>query len=328
MEITANLDPAPSKRAKSRKNRVFVFHEFLVSTYGIGYLRRGTVLDVAGGKGDLSWLLENLSRVQSVVLDPRTTSDGHWIRSVEYLRLRPDEAARRSVQDQSTHQPLAAVLDRLPTELRTPRHLRVLANQALVGALSRYKASGNVGEWEAFFCEATSIGKTSQPLLGRAPMKASRVSVDGEACRIAAAEVPGGTGSSVRDAREALALFLNVTLVVGFHPDQAVDSCLDLAELLDVPFCVVPCCVFPREFPHRRLVRADGRVENVRAYAQLIEYLSRKAPSCETASLNFYSEPASCSLSRNTVLFTRPAGNTISPSQSSLFQDPSTRHDF
>ena len=28
---------------------------------------------------------------------------------------------------------------------------------------------------------------------------------------------------------------------------------MDLAILLNIPFCVVPCCVFPSEFPQRKI---------------------------------------------------------------------------
>lgn len=41
--------------------------------------------------------------------------------------------------------------------------------------------------------------------------------------------------------------------VVGLHPDQATDSILDFALECGKPFAIVPCCVFPRLFPHRRL---------------------------------------------------------------------------
>lgn len=79
---------ARSTRASSRKNRVDVFRDFLWKTYGTltgtgcntCLLRKGAViLDVAGGKGDLSWLLMNADDVTSVVVDPRTlASSSHW----------------------------------------------------------------------------------------------------------------------------------------------------------------------------------------------------------------------------------------------------------
>lgn len=304
-----------SSRARSRKSRVFVFHDFLTSTYEIDYLRDGVVLDVAGGKGDLSWLLRNLHQVDSVVADPRPTSDRHWIRSVQYLRLHPEEVVRRSVPNLASYQPLASILGRLPASLHSPRHLRLLVNEDLVEALSFYIASGDFEKWSSFFRRALVTGARSNPLFGSSSQSKSAPhsgillpgrTTPSDVVRDRNEDDPRNRGS-VQDAQEALSLLLNVRLVVGFHPDQAVDYCLELAALLNVPFCVVPCCVFPREFPHRRLLREDGGAEPVRTYSQLIEYLLQKAP-CRVGRLRFYEDPESPlpSSSRSTVLFSLP----------------------
>lgn len=39
---------------------------------------------------------------------------------------------------------------------------------------------------------------------------------------------------------------------------QATDSIVDFAVGTKKPFALVPCCVFPRLFPHRRMPRADA----------------------------------------------------------------------
>jgi len=97
-----------------------------------------------------------------------------------------------------------------------------------------------------------------------------------------------------------LKVILRIKLVVGFHPDQGTDYCVELAEILGVPFCIVPCCVFPSEFPNRQL--SSG--ERVRTYSQLIEYLKLKSPEAKTAFLNFhFTETA-----KNLVLYTCPSG--------------------
>lgn len=76
------------------------------------------------------------------------------------------------------------------------------------------------------------------------------------------------------------------------------EASIDLALVLAVPFCVVPCCVFPAEFPHRK--NPDGT--RLRTYAQLLEYLRRKATNICTADLDFpFTETA-----KNRVLFTIP----------------------
>lgn len=50
---------------------------------------------------------------------------------------------------------------------------------------------------------------------------------------------------------------------------------MDLALRFGRPFAVVPCCVFPSQFPHRRLPGGGGQV---RTYAHFVQYLLAKAP--------------------------------------------------
>jgi hypothetical protein len=104
------------------------------------------------------------------------------------------------------------------------------------------------------------------------------------------------TNTIIVDHQKALQVILNTKLVVGFHPDQATDYCIELAEILGVPWCIVPCCVFPCEFTRRRLKNGD----RVREYSQLIQYLREKCPEAKTAFLDFqFTETA-----KNMVLYT------------------------
>lgn len=65
------------------------------------------------------------------------------------------------------------------------------------------------------------------------------------------------------------------SLVLGMHPDECTEAIVDAALAARVPFAVVPCCVFTRLFPHRRL--ANG--QPVRTREQFCEYLRQKEPS-------------------------------------------------
>jgi hypothetical protein len=72
-------------------------------------------------------------------------------------------------------------------------------------------------------------------------------------------------------------LYSNCSLVVGLHPDQATEFILDYAVQQQLPFAAVPCCVFPRTFPHRRVQpAAGGDVVPVVSYDQLVEYLLQR----------------------------------------------------
>lgn len=61
-------------------------------------------------------------------------------------------------------------------------------------------------------------------------------------------------------------------------------ACSDYALEEGLPFAIVPCCVFPRLFPHRRLLLRGGGGDGgsggegvpVQSYPQLVEYLAAK----------------------------------------------------
>ena len=274
------METPSSTRALSRKNRVFIFREFLVDTYG-EYLSKGsTVLDVAGGKGDLSWLLTNVDGFDSVVADPRITKQIHLIRSVDFLRRNPLEAERRAVPGLPTFQPLAKVMPQLKdTEtFAKPRHLRLLVDQDLVNAVAEYLRTKSMEDWKKYWLRASEKALQTQTLGYEEPSDSSV--------------------NQIIDPTLALHIILDIRLVIAFHPDQATEAAVDLALALSVPFCVVPCCVFPAEFAWRK--NLDGT--RLRTYHQLLDYLLRKSRDVCQAYLNFpFTET-----SKNIVLYTLP----------------------
>ena len=87
------------------------------------------------------------------------------------------------------------------------------------------------------------------------------------------------------------ALAAGCAAIVGLHPDEATDGIVDEALKLRLPFAVMPCCVFPKLFPHRRLANGGG----VGKFAAYVQYLLEKDPRMRSARLPF----AGC----NRVLF-------------------------
>jgi len=302
-------------RAYSKKHRVYVFREFLLKTYG-NYLQGASenknddgghaiILDVAGGKGDLSWILHNVDDFQSIVVDPRRTVD-HIVRSVEYLRWRPEECLKRAVRDQHTYQPIAALMPQLQAKdyrTESPAHLRIFLDQELVDTV-RAVLELRRGEEAGDDCSSLKVWTNYWEMALRrsdgfvTPTGKNDFSIEQSQCT-------KPLSNSVTDAKSALELILSARLVVGFHPDQATDFCFALAELLQIPVCVVPCCVFPSEFPHRQLhgEREDGEEnKQVEKYADLIQYLRQEHPHALTATLPF----AGTTTARNIVLYTLP----------------------
>jgi hypothetical protein len=72
--------------------------------------------------------------------------------------------------------------------------------------------------------------------------------------------------------RENFAQFKDCSAVIGMHPDQATEAIVDFALEYKKPFAVVPCCVFPDLFKHRR--DRDGAPVTERM--ALVDYLARK----------------------------------------------------
>jgi hypothetical protein len=56
-------------------------------------------------------------------------------------------------------------------------------------------------------------------------------------------------------------LVSNASLLIGMHPDQATEIIIDMALQFQRPFAVIPCCVFPREFPDRKTKEGKDVIE-------------------------------------------------------------------
>ena len=59
------------RRRVRKRGKCGFLRRFMLDTFGLDRLRRGVVLDVGGGNGELSFELENLNDVRCVVVDPQ-----------------------------------------------------------------------------------------------------------------------------------------------------------------------------------------------------------------------------------------------------------------
>jgi hypothetical protein len=314
---------------------------------------KGIVLDVAGGKGDLSWLLKNVDGLESIVVDPwkpdpnikSVSRNERIVRSIEYLRKNPEETKTRSVPGLLTFQPLAGLLPRLLEErTKRLRHNQIQKHHdgdnseflslSLSNDDSRHEEPLNNGNTDGPCCPEDFL----TPRILHVPLDEimvqkvrNRINMDNTKL-----EAKGGNltddndddgvhkdrqhaissdDPTHEDSDGILDLLSSgrIKLIVGFHPDQATEPCIDLAKVLGIPYCVVPCCVFPAEFPNRRLRLAptllssslrDGnnsdKIGNnnpneekeeslvpVRTYQQFLDYLRIKAttPSQATSAI-------------------------------------------
>jgi len=235
----APLPPPTSTRRESRKNNIYHFLAFISSTFNLPKLSltQLPVLDIAGGKGDLSWLLQNIHTVHSCVIDPHNTNHKHLEKSLSFLLAHPAECSLRKIVTESTHQPLALYVDKIPARLVTPKHLRIHLTADIIATLH------DPEKWGMAFTRESSLSPPTANEI-RSPESTNRI-----------------TSPSL--ARTTL---LSAGLILGFHPDAATEPAIDLALRLTIPFAIVPCCVTPHLFPSRP----------VKTHEEFVDYLQAK----------------------------------------------------
>jgi hypothetical protein len=229
--------PSNSKRAHSRKNRVYSFHSFLVQTFSLS--KSSTVLDVAGGRGDLSFILNNFSRVKSTIADPRVPNFTRLIKSVQFLIANPDEAKQRSVQGRDTFQPLAKCIaesslreqsngDDATNKLKLslPTNLRIHVDKSLVQAIQSITSysngklviiSNSLSIWDEYWNAESKRIQSNNIYYGGTEPKDRGSAKSGD--------------NQIKDSRDALETFLGLDLIVGFHPDQVCLLCVSVSLL-------------------------------------------------------------------------------------------------
>ncbi|CAJ1349826.1 unnamed protein product [Effrenium voratum] len=91
-----------------------------------------------------------------------------------------------------------------------------------------------------------------------------------------------GAQDEVPSVTEDCELVRESSALCALHPDEATELVVDTALRLRKPFVVVPCCVFARLFPHRRL--DGGQVSSV---PDFLSFLQAKHPCIRKVQLPF-----------------------------------------
>jgi hypothetical protein len=262
------LRPAAPKQVKRGRNdnkklnrhRAAVFRYFLLETFE-DILSSGSVLDVAGGRGDLAWQLTNLNRVESIVIDPRElklTECLRWHR-LDLFRRNP-LLANKFVHASYDPKQQAAVM---------PKHCRMMFDEPLMDWL--FDPTGVVPP-PALEGSGAESGKAAGAAIREARREAAeRASKAGAEARANKAEVEN---REVRDPLAIKGLLLASSLVVGMHPDSAAEPIVQFAIRTGKAFACVPCCVHGEAAPDRRM--KDG--SPVSTYESLIRYLVELDP--------------------------------------------------
>jgi len=275
----------------------------------------GAALDVAGGSGELAFLLAALDGWTSVVLEPRTPRFDRFLRRHAAGHYTRNAALMGGAEPPS--------LSSMPPPLPAPGHVRSLLTLDLAMAVSRLVAAaggdrrralealegGATSGLEDGWPEALAVGRAAaaeaaaavaghdwaaghEGLGGKRPLGragafgAGAVTDDDDDNE---GDGDGGNGGAVvlpsGDPPDAiLRHLLSATVVVAVHPDRATEPAVRLALGLGAPFVVVPCCVFPNtpEGKRRRLgddadADADGGARVVTDRSIFCRWLLRLA---------------------------------------------------
>lgn len=272
-----------SDAGKSRHNAVFA--SWLVDTFGVEALRGGRshgreprahksshksssggVVDIAGGRGLLSFELALEHGVPVTLVDPKPLRlNKKTKRRIRKWRREtfPEDVELREDEDENP-------------QMKT-----------------RLEKDGEVGE-------ETTL-KIGGAFLDRAPVRHVRAAFEGVnvfATPSRRLDEKKTAETANDDPRTTIADAVRAaSALVAMHPDQATDLVFETALALNKPFAVVPCCVFADANPHR--VLANGAP--VRTYDEMLEYYQAKSPDVRRARLAFegrrevlYRLPPSC----------------------------------
>ena len=236
----------------------------LLRTQTLDYLNGGTgVLDVAGGSGLVSMAL-GLMGIQSTVVDPRE--------AVGRLPGRDRKIYNRALKQQKQKEQKHEGKSTTTTD----------------ASEQKYSTADPPSASSSTICQP--IMTTITPQVQVRPFQTMRAWFGTPPDGVDAAfRNPDNATVPLCDAQHDL--LRDCRAIVALHPDEATDAIVDMAVHCRIPFVIVPCCVFCRLFPNRRMPSG----EMVSSYVQLLDYLQAKHPSIQRTTLPF--------VGANTVLY-------------------------
>jgi hypothetical protein len=272
------------RRKIYNEGKAAAVRRWMLDTFGVDYLQSGTgVLDVAGGKGELSFELLNLNGIPATVVDPRPLRLYRYKRKLSFgYYYRNDALGKYNSQPE----PLK------DSPCRIPRHVRGFfeVRDKPTGTDLEFCYPSILAGSEAGYAQELERGRQvrwTEKGLEHEEEAEVAVQLDTEMDEDPAG-VQGGCQEEEEEEEvlcfeEARSIIAGCSVVVGLHPDQATEHIVDFCLANGRPFVVVPCCVYGKMFPSRR--HPSGRV--VSDYADLVEYLLSKNDSIRALELDF-----------------------------------------
>ena len=318
-------DPISGKRKRQRprnKGRAGEFRRWLISNFGLETLQQGSgILDIAGGKGEISFELLNLNDCPSTIIDPRNFIDySRFKRKLLKGFYHRNEALNANFnQSQIPHS---------ETDIRIPRHVKCFWGPPLWECLSLCLDSPcSLDDYDGSYSAFRSL-LFSQDFVPSQNLKAQflhakqfmwtdkglQTNQKGETSDTKEAKEENEVVHQCEDAEQRIEedilhydtwgwaelreLLENCSCIVGMHPDQAAEGIVDFALRMKKPFALIPCCVYSKQFP-RKKTPSGAQVSN---YQDLVDHLRAKHPDIRTMKMPFEG--------KNTIVYWNPNEET------------------
>ncbi|KAF9288257.1 hypothetical protein BGZ68_000542 [Mortierella alpina] len=234
-------DPHSISSKVPHSQRAYIFCRWLVNKYGKEYLNSGSgVLDVAGGKGEISLFLTHMFGIRSTVVEPNVRRDKPYQRRslMDVIQKQLDIEAGG---DGNFYRKFAPVSPKLQDQ-----DIDSLNGSSIASAERRQTDNSDIDLKERRRVKKQKMAQFVVPRL-----------------------------CSLLDDQFVMkhpGVLEQASIVIGMHPDQATEPIVTMALQHHKPFAVVPCCVFAHENPQRRLL-GGGEVNTT---LDFIQYLMEK----------------------------------------------------
>ncbi|KAG0300999.1 hypothetical protein BGZ98_008708 [Dissophora globulifera] len=280
-------DPHQRTTKNQHRERALYFAHWLIETFSRDFLNAGAgVLDIAGGRGDLSWELQTRQGIQSTIVEPRPGKGMRKWQRKWLQKFMDDNSDKRKSKD-------------VPSITAIAIETVVVDDNAVGDKIEDLEEQEPDDGKELPGLKEFIPTTLTYPLQTTTPARIQAM-LDHQFL------------STYQD------LVSRASIVIGLHPDQATEPIVRAALEAGKPFAVIPCCVFGRDNPHRRLprqkpettgsevssvessvlerVRADDRGEDededpltrpVTSYDDFVTWLSTLHSEIETTWLNF-----------------------------------------
>jgi len=243
-------DPHAISSKVPHSRRALIFCRWLVHTFGKDYLNSGTgVLDVAGGKGEISLFLTHMFGIRSTVVEPKVRKDKSYQRR-NLMEVIQKELDIEAGGDGRFYKRIA--LSSSTGQISVPCH-------------PDPESSGD-GARENINDDGCEVEEHDQGTIKKERKRLKKQQRD----QFVVPRLNTLLDSQFEEHHGDM--LEGASILIGMHPDQATEPIVDMALKHKKPFAVVPCCVFGQENPHRRLSNGG----EVNTTLDLIQYLMEK----------------------------------------------------